>query len=72
MALPRPPPTLPPVLKSTAQAWTAIVQKLLTTFGQIDAQTAGNLPKFSPLSTDEPLSPGGELPIRERPQTEPN
>lgn len=57
-----PPPTLPPVLKSTAQAWTAIVQKLLTTFGQIDAQTAGNLPKFSPLSTDEPLSPDGELP----------
>jgi hypothetical protein len=57
-----PPPNLPPVFKSTAAAWTAIVQKLLTTFGQIDAQTAGNLPKFSPLSTDEPLSPGGELP----------
>ncbi len=53
-----PPPTLPPVFKSTAAAWTAIVQKLLTTFGQIDAQTAGNLPKFSPLSTEEPLTAG--------------
>ena len=53
-----PPSTLPPVLKGTAAAWTAIVQKLLTTFGQIDAQTAGNLPKFGPLSTDEPLSTG--------------
>ena len=53
-----PPSNLPPVFKSTAAAWTAIVQRLLTTFGQIDAQTAGNLPKFSPLSTDEPLSTG--------------
>lgn len=47
-----PPPTLPPALKGTAQAWTAIVQKLLTTFDDIDKQTAGNFPKFSPLSTD--------------------
>ena len=55
-----PPPTLPPVLKGTAAAWTAIVQRLLTTFGHIDAQTAGNLPKFSPLSTDRPLFVGGD------------
>ena len=53
-----PPSNLPPVFKSTAAAWTAIVQKLLTTFGQIDAQTAGNLPKFSLLSTDEPPTAG--------------
>ncbi len=55
-----PPPTLPPVLKSTAQAWTAAVQRLLTVFGEIDKQTAGSLPKFSPLSTDEPLFVGGD------------
>lgn len=53
-----PPMNLSPVFKSTAAAWTAIVQKLLRTFGQIDAQTASNLPKFSPLSTDEPLTVG--------------
>jgi hypothetical protein len=57
-----PPSNLPPVFKSTAAAWTAIVQRLLTTFGQIDAHTASNLPKFSPLSMDEPLSPGKDLP----------
>jgi uncharacterized protein YukE len=55
-----PPPTLPPVLKSTAQAWTAAVQRLLTLFGEIDKHTAGSLPKFSPLSTDEPLFVGGD------------
>jgi uncharacterized protein YukE len=53
-----PPSNLPPVFKSTAAAWTAVVQKLLTTFGQIDAQTASNLPKFSPLSIDEPPMAG--------------
>ena len=53
-----PPSNLPPVFKSTAAAWTAIVQRLLTTFGQIDATTAGNMPKFSPLSTDDPLTVG--------------
>ena len=47
-----PPPTLPTALKSTAPAWTAIVQRLLTTFDDIDKQMAGNFPKFSPLSTD--------------------
>jgi uncharacterized protein YukE len=55
-----PPPTLPPVLKNTAQAWTAAVQRLLTLFGEIDKQTAGSLPKFSPLSTDEPQFVGGD------------
>jgi uncharacterized protein YukE len=55
-----PPPTLPPVLKNTAQAWTAAVQRLLTLFGEIDKQTAGSLPQFSPLSTDGPQFAGGE------------
>jgi WXG100 family type VII secretion target len=55
-----PPATLPQVLKGTATAWTAIVQRLLTTFGEIDKQTAGSLPKFSPLSVDEPLFVGGD------------
>jgi hypothetical protein len=55
-----PPPTLPPVLKSTAQAWTAAVQRLLTLFGEIDKQTAGSLPKFSPLSTDGPVMIDGD------------
>ena len=31
------------------------MQKLLTTFGEIDKQTARSLPKFSPLLTDGPL-----------------
>ena len=47
-----PPPTLPTALKSTAPAWTAIVERLLTTFDDIDKHTAGDFPKFSPLSTD--------------------
>jgi uncharacterized protein YukE len=55
-----PPPTLPPVLKNTAQAWTAAVQRLLTLFGEIDKQTAGSLPKFSPLSTDGPVLVDGD------------
>jgi uncharacterized protein YukE len=55
-----PPPTLPPVLKNTAQAWTAAVQRLLTLFSEIDKQTAGSLPKFSPLPTDGPLFVGGD------------
>lgn len=55
-----PPPTLPPVLKGTATAWTAAVQRLLTTFGEIDKQTAGSLPTFGPLSTDGPLFAGGD------------
>jgi uncharacterized protein YukE len=54
-----PPPTLPPVLKNTAQAWTAAVQRLLTIFGDIDKQMAGGLPKFSPLS-DGPQFAGGD------------
>jgi hypothetical protein len=41
-----PPPELPPALKGTAPAWTSIVQRLLTTFDDIDRQTAGNFPKF--------------------------
>jgi uncharacterized protein YukE len=45
-----PPSTLPPVLKGTTPAWTAIVQRLLTTFGEIDAQTAGSLPTFGPTN----------------------
>jgi uncharacterized protein YukE len=63
-----PPPTLPPVLKSTAQAWTAAVQRLLTLFGEIDKQTAGSLPKFSPLSTDGPQLAGGEKPEEKKPE----
>jgi hypothetical protein len=34
-------------LKGTAQGWTAVIQRLLTTFDDIDKQTAGNFPKFS-------------------------
>jgi hypothetical protein len=57
-----PPSTPPPVLKGTAAAWTAIVQRLLTTFDDIDKQTAGNLPKFGALSNegDGPMFAGGD------------
>lgn len=52
-----PPPTLPAPLKGTAAAWTAIIQKLLTIFDQVDSQTAAGMPSFSPLSTDFKQSP---------------
>jgi uncharacterized protein YukE len=57
-----PPPTLPPALKSTAQAWTAVVQRLLTIFDDIDKRTASNFPNFGPLSTDgnKPLFVGSD------------
>jgi hypothetical protein len=55
-----PPPTLPAVLRGTATAWTAIVQKLLNTFGEIDNQTAGSLPEFSPVSTHGALFARGD------------
>jgi uncharacterized protein YukE len=48
-----PPPTLPPALKSTASGWTAIVQKLLSIFGDIDKQTAGSLPKYGGEADDD-------------------
>jgi uncharacterized protein YukE len=47
-----PPPTLPAVLQGTAAGWTTIVQKLLTTFGEIDTEMAGSLPAFGPVSTE--------------------
>lgn len=37
------PPPLPPILRLMAPAWTAILQKLLVLFGQIDAQTAATV-----------------------------
>lgn len=52
-----PPPNLPAPLKGTATAWTAIIQKLLTIFEDVDSQTAAALPEFSPLSTDFKQSP---------------
>jgi uncharacterized protein YukE len=63
-----PPPALPQVLKGTATAWTAIVQRLLTTFGEIDKQTAGSLPNFGPLSTDGPLFAGGDKKEERKPE----
>lgn len=52
-----PPPNLPEPLKGTAAAWTAIIQRLLTIFDQVDSQTAAGLPDFGPLSTDFKQSP---------------
>jgi uncharacterized protein YukE len=48
-----PPPTLPEALRSTATAWTAIVQRLLKIFGDIDQQTAGRFPTFNGGSDDK-------------------
>jgi uncharacterized protein YukE len=63
-----PPPTLPTVLKGTAAAWTAAVQRLLTVFGDIDKQTAGSLPAFGPESTDGPLFAGGDMTEEKKPR----
>jgi hypothetical protein len=52
-----PPPNLPDPLKDTAPAWTAIIQKLLTIFEQVDSQTAAAMPDFTTLSTDIKQSP---------------
>ena len=43
-----PPPNLPEPLKGTAAAWTAIIQRLLTIFDEVDSQTAAGLPDFGP------------------------
>jgi uncharacterized protein YukE len=56
-----PPPTLPAPLKGSAAAWTSIVQRLLTTFDDIDKQTAGSFPKFGgELDNDRILTVVGD------------
>lgn len=66
------PPPLPPILRLMAPAWTAILQKLLAVFAQIDAQTAaavqaaiaGPVPETPPGTLGDPrkLPPAGTSP----------
>lgn len=66
------PPPLPPILRLMAPAWTAILQKLLAMFAQIDAQTAaaiqaaigGPVPATPPGTLGDPrqLPPPGNAP----------
>lgn len=53
------PPPLPPILRLMAPAWTAILQKLLAVFGQIDTQTAAAIQ--AAISGPIPETPPGTL-----------
>lgn len=53
------PPALPPILRLMAPAWTAILQKLLAVFAQIDAATAAALQ--AAIAGPIPETPPGTL-----------
>lgn len=54
------PPPLPPILRLMAPAWTAVLQKLLAVFAQIDAQTAAAIQAAigGPVPETPPGTPG--------------
>jgi hypothetical protein len=53
------PPPFPPILRLVAPAWTAIIQRLLALFGDIDAQTAATI--TAAVGGQVPATPPGTL-----------